>query len=111
MTIHVNFDFDKSEIKKFDAEELQRAIKFVKKYPHTLIKIEGHTDSIGTEQYNQGLSERRAEAVKNYLVKVGGIDPSTISTLGYGETRPIASNATTEGRAENRRAEILILSK
>jgi outer membrane protein OmpA-like peptidoglycan-associated protein len=111
LTIHVNFDFDKSEIKKFDAEELQRAISFVKKYPHTLIKIEGHTDSIGTEKYNQGLSERRAEAVKNYLVKVGGIDQSTISTIGYGETRPIASNATKEGRAENRRAEILILTK
>jgi outer membrane protein OmpA-like peptidoglycan-associated protein len=111
MTIHVNFDFDKSEIKKFDAEELQRAISFIKKYPHTLIKIEGHTDSIGTEKYNQGLSERRAEAVKNYLVKVGGIDPATISTVGYGETKPIASNTTKEGRAQNRRAEILILSK
>jgi outer membrane protein OmpA-like peptidoglycan-associated protein len=111
MTLHVNFDFDKTVIKKYDAEELQRAIRFVKKYPHTLVKVEGHTDSIGTEKYNQALSERRAEAVMNFLVKVGGVDPTTISTVGYGELKPIATNETAEGRAENRRAELLILTK
>src|SRR5690606_33594364 len=68
----------------------------------------GHTDSIGTEQYNQGLSERRANSVKDYLVSKG-IDPNRIYVEGKGETQPVASNATREGRAQNRRVEIEIV--
>ena len=111
MIIHINFDFNKSVIRNIDKAEMQRAINFVRKYPVAQITVEGHTDNIGTEQYNQSLSERRAEAVKKYLVKEGGIDETKISTIGYGESKPVTLNDTAEGRAANRRAEILVLSK
>ncbi len=111
MIIHVNFAFNKTDITKKDRAELQRAINFVSKYPSSQITVEGHTDDIGTDEYNQRLSEARAAAVKDYLVKEGGIDASRISTIGYGESKPVAPNDTPEGRAANRRAEILVLSK
>jgi OmpA-OmpF porin, OOP family len=117
LTIHVNFDFDKSNITKADDAELQKAINFLRKYPDSRVKLEGHTDSKGTEEYNQKLSERRAEAVRQYLIKEGAVDKAMISATGYGELRPIAPNETPdgkdnpEGRAENRRVEILIVSE
>jgi outer membrane protein OmpA-like peptidoglycan-associated protein len=111
MIIHINFDFNKSEIRNIDKAEMQRAINFVRKYPVAQITVEGHTDDIDTDQYNQKLSERRAEAVKKFLVKEGGIDETKITTIGYGETKPVTLNNTAEGRAANRRAEILVLSK
>jgi outer membrane protein OmpA-like peptidoglycan-associated protein len=111
MTLHVNFDFDKYKIRKADEAELKKVIDFVKKYPNSSVKIEGHTDSIGTEKYNQKLSERRARAVADYLISKGAVKKVDISTVGYGESKPIADNKTTKGRAENRRAEILILEK
>src|SRR5208337_4504115 len=107
MTLRVLFAFNKSVVTERDKAELNKAIVFIKKYPGTKIKLEGHTDSIGTKQYNQALSERRALAVKEYLVKEGGIDKARITTVGYGESEPIASNKTKEGRAENRRVEVL----
>ena len=110
MTLMVNFDFDKSVIREGDKEKLKKAVDFVKKYPGLKIKIEGHTDYIGTEKYNQGLSERRAEAVMKYLIKGGGIDGKRLTAIGYGESKPVASNKTNEGRAKNRRVEILILA-
>lgn len=110
MTLMVNFDFDKSVIREGDKAKLKKAIDFVKKYPGFKIKIEGHTDYSGTEKYNQGLSERRAGAVMKYLVKGGGIDGKRLTTVGYGESKPVASNKTKEGRAKNRRVEILILA-
>ena len=108
LTLHVNFDFDKSVVRKTDDAELQKAVEFVKKYPGYQITIEGHTDSIGTDKYNQALSERRAAAVKAYLVKQGVVDDQRITSVGYGESRPIADNKTKQGRFENRRVEILI---
>jgi OOP family OmpA-OmpF porin len=111
LTIHVNFDFDKAVIRPADQAELQKAVDFVKKYPGYKISLEGHTDSIGTEKYNQGLSERRAAAVKDYLLKEGVADGQRIQTAGYGESRPIADNKTDKGRFENRRVEVLILSE
>jgi len=110
MTLMVNFDFDKSVIREGDKAKLKKAIDFIKKYPGFKIKIEGHTDYIGTEKYNQGLSERRAGAVMKYLVKRGGIDGKRLTAVGYGESKPVASNKTNEGRAKNRRVEILILA-
>jgi outer membrane protein OmpA-like peptidoglycan-associated protein len=89
---------------------LQKAVDFVKKYPGARISVEGHTDSVGSAQYNQGLSERRAAAVKDYLVKNGGVASDRIQSVGYGETKPIADNATSKGKFDNRRVEILILS-
>ena len=111
LTLHVNFDFDKSVIRKTDDAELQKAVDFVKKYPGNQVSIEGHTDSIGTDKYNQALSERRAAAVKAYLLKQGVVDSQKIKSVGYGESRPIADNKTKQGRFENRRVEILILSE
>jgi outer membrane protein OmpA-like peptidoglycan-associated protein len=110
MTLTVNFDFDKSVIRTGDKAKLRKAIEFIKKYPGKKIKIEGHTDNIGTEKYNQALSERRAGAVKEYLIEKGGIDGTKITTVGYGELKPAASNKTWAGRAKNRRVEILILA-
>lgn len=110
MTLTINFEFDKAKIRESDRAKLKKAIDFIKKYPGARIQLEGHTCSIGTEQYNQALSERRAEAAKRYFINAGGIDESLISTVGYGETQPIASNKTREGRAKNRRVEILVLS-
>lgn len=117
LTIHVNFDFDKSNIRKADEAELKKAIDFVRKYRGAKVELEGHTDGKGTEQYNQKLSERRAEAVRQYLIKEGAVDKARISARGYGESRPVAPNKTKEGkdnpkgRAENRRVEILIISE
>jgi len=111
MTLTVNFDFDKSSIRKADVAKLQKVIEFLKKHPHSKVKLEGHTDSIGTEEYNQKLSERRAKSVRKYLTKEGAVNGKMISTIGYGKTRPIASNDTEEGRAQNRRVEIIILAE
>jgi outer membrane protein OmpA-like peptidoglycan-associated protein len=111
LTIHVNFDFDKSDIRKADIAELQKAVAFVKKYTKESISIEGHTDSVGTDKYNQALSERRAAAVKKYLVEKEGAVSEKIKPIGYGESRPIADNKTEKGRFQNRRVEILILSE
>ena len=68
--------------------------------------VEGHTDSVGNDSYNQKLSEKRAGAVRDYLVRQG-IESSRITVRGYGESRPVATNATEEGRAQNRRADII----
>jgi outer membrane protein OmpA-like peptidoglycan-associated protein len=74
-------------------------------YPQTTTVIEGHTDSIGTDAYNQGLSERRANAVRDVLVDQYGVAGERVNAVGYGETRPVADNSTPEGRAINRRVE------
>jgi OmpA-OmpF porin, OOP family len=111
LTIHVNFDTDKSQIRKADVEELRKAATFVKKYPGCKISVEGYTDSRGTEAYNQGLSERRAAAVRNYLLENGATDADKITSEGHGESNPIGDNATAKGRFENRRVEIVIVSR
>jgi len=102
------FDFDKDTLKPEGRQVLDQVAAQVDTINlETLIAV-GHTDSIGTEQYNQGLSERRAASVKNYLVGKG-IPADRIYTEGKGETSPVASNATREGRAQNRRVEIEIV--
>lgn len=111
LTVHVNFDTNKSVIRKADLKDLQKALEFVRKYPGCSISVEGHTDSTGKPTYNQGLSERRAAAVKKYLLDNGVTSADKITSVGYGETRPIASNDTAEGKFQNRRVEIVILSK
>jgi len=89
-------------------DELNRVANVLKQYPETNIQIAGHTDSTGAEDYNQRLSERRAESVKNALVGMG-VNPSRLTTVGYGESKPIASNNTEAGRQQNRRVEIRII--
>lgn len=82
----------------------------MKSNPSTRVQVEGHTDWIGSDAYNQALSERRAQSVKDYLVRKG-IEGSKITTVGYGRSKPVADNRTDEGRALNRRAEIKTLEK
>ncbi|MFM1897705.1 MAG: hypothetical protein RLZZ385_2779 [Pseudomonadota bacterium] len=105
----VNFDFDRSEVKQEFMDEIQRVADFMRQYPDVDAELEGHTDSVGTDAYNQGLSERRANAVRDVLVNRFNIPASRISTVGFGESRPIASNTTDDGRAQNRRVISVIL--
>ena len=104
---NVLFDFDKTAVKPDGAKILDRLIAFLKENKDKRVDLEGHTDSVGTEKYNQNLSERRAASVRDYIVK-GGIDKSRITTKGFGLTKPIADNKTAEGRAKNRRVEIKV---
>ncbi|MCS7297279.1 MAG: OmpA family protein [Bacteroidia bacterium] len=106
---NIFFDFDKAELKPESEVELQEVLYLLRENPHWKIEIEGHTDSIGLPTYNQNLSQRRAEAVRRYLID-HGIPPTRISARGYGATRPIADNRTEEGRALNRRTELLFLA-
>ena len=100
----VHFDFDKSNIKTEFEPVLMKIAAVMKQNPNVQLTIHGHTDSIGTESYNQGLSERRAQSAKQYLMD-RGIDSSRVSTVGHSFRQPIATNKTKAGRAENRRAE------
>jgi len=111
LVVRVNFDTDKAVIRKADTAELQRANDFVRKYPGYNITVEGHTDNVGKDKYNQALSERRAAAVKKYLVENGATSGDKIKPVGFGESRPVADNKTADGRFKNRRVEILILSE
>lgn len=99
------FDFDKAVIKPSSYAELDRVTGILKKNPGLNVDLQGHTDSIGTPEYNQGLSVRRAKAVKAYLVKKG-IAADRMTCTGFGLTKPVESNATAKGRALNRRVEI-----
>ncbi|MBI1818470.1 MAG: OmpA family protein [Deltaproteobacteria bacterium] len=103
----VNFDFDKSVIRADGKPVLDEAIATLKKEGGVAVISEGYTDSKGTDEYNQKLSERRAQAVRDYLVK-GGIAADRIRVEGFGETHPVASNDTDDGRAQNRRVELRI---
>ena len=102
--LDVKFDFDKSVVKPNSYADVQNLADFMKQYPQTTTVVEGHTDSVGPDAYNQKLSQRRADAVKQVLVK-DGIDAGRVSSVGYGESRPVADNATDAGRAVNRRVE------
>ena len=76
-----------------------------------LVRVEGHTDDVGPAEYNEDLSRRRATAVRAHLVDRGTVDPMRLEAVGYGETRPITENATDEGRATNRRVEMVIVEQ
>ncbi|HUI28502.1 MAG TPA: OmpA family protein [Candidatus Kryptonia bacterium] len=106
----VNFDFDKSNIRADAAPVLDEAASTLKEATTISIAVEGHTDSRGSDEYNQGLSERRANAVRDYLAD-HGIDKSRMTAAGFGESRPVASNDTDEGRAQNRRVELRVTSE
>src|SRR6185369_4260421 len=96
------FEFDHSDLTAGAKDTLQRAVAILKDHPEANVEIQGHTDSKGSDKYNQALSERRANSVKAYLVSQG-ISASRITTIGYGESQPAASNETAAGRAINRR--------
>jgi len=103
---NIFFDFDNATLRPESYHELNRWVEVFNKYPDLNAEIHGHTCWIGTDAYNQGLSERRAKAVVNYLVSQG-IDQNRLSRMGFGETKPIASNKTQKGRETNRRVEVL----
>ena len=106
----VQFDYDKWDIKPQYYDAMDENVRVLKMNPSFKIEVQGHTDSIASEEYNQTLSEKRAESAKAYFVSKG-IAAKRISTRGFGELRPIATNDTADGRAENRRIEIKIISR
>ncbi len=105
----VQFDFDKSNVKAVYGPQFEEIARVLKESPDISMTIEGHTCWIGTEEYNEGLSQRRANAVKDKFVQDYGVAASRINTVGYGETRPVADNNTLTGRRKNRRAIAVIL--
>ncbi len=114
LSVTVNSDFlfnvNSSVVKPGAYKEIDRLAKVLDQYPATRIRVEGYTDNTGTEEYNLKLSQRRAEAVRQLLI-AKGVSPDRITAIGYGESRPRASNATPYGRQLNRRVEIYIESK
>jgi OOP family OmpA-OmpF porin len=103
----VNFDFDSATLRPEAEATLQEALQKVQDNGAVDISIIGHTDSIGSEAYNQGLSERRAQSVADYMTN-NGADASKLSVEGHGETDPVADNSTKEGRAQNRRVDFVV---
>jgi OmpA-OmpF porin, OOP family len=108
LTLHINFDFDKADIKPEFKPDLDQAAAFIRKNANVpYILIAGHTDHIGTVEYNQELSEKRAQNVRQYLIDNYGINPDRLGAKGYGKSQPVASNQTDAGRYQNRRVEII----
>jgi len=106
-TLQIEFDFDKADIRPQYHEELKQASQFIQKYPAPKILIAGHTDSQGDDNYNMELSQKRAESVRQYLIDNFNIDAAKLVAKGYGETQPVADNATDAGRQKNRRVEVV----
>ena len=108
MRLNVEFDTAKADIRPEYNDEIKKVADLMAAYPDVNITIEGHTDNVGSKSYNERLSTQRAQSVKKYLVEKFGIAPARLSSVGYGPSRPIASNATAEGRQKNRRIEAVI---
>jgi OOP family OmpA-OmpF porin len=102
----VLFEYNQARLKPGAQQNLYRLVSFLKQRPEQNVLIEGHADSSGSESYNLGLSQRRAQAVQNFLV-MNGFSPERINARGYGEAYPVASNGTAAGRQQNRRVEIV----
>jgi len=108
IVLNVEFDTDRSVVKDKYRNEIKKVADFMKTYPNTTAVIEGHTDNVFTAEYNQKLSEARAISVRQYLIDKFGIDASRLKAVGYGLTKPIASNNTEEGRQKNRRVQAVM---
>lgn len=105
--VNDEFDFDKSILRPDMKVALDQFAREVRSTPgDEQLTIIGHTDSVGSDAYNFGLGQRRADATRDYLIRVGGLDPSRISTRSAGENEPLVSNDTDAGRAKNRRIEV-----
>jgi outer membrane protein OmpA-like peptidoglycan-associated protein len=104
----VLFDFDKSDIRSDAATALAHLATIIRANPNSTTRLEGHTDSKGEDRYNQTLSERRAESVKQWLTTRESLDAAKLVTKGWGETKPVASNDDDAGRQKNRRLEAVI---
>jgi outer membrane protein OmpA-like peptidoglycan-associated protein len=105
---HIYFDFDKTTLKTASYAELQKVVDFLKQNSTVEIEIAGHTDSKGSDVYNQNLSQGRTQAVVDYLISQG-IQSSRLVPVGYGESKPVDTNDTDTGRANNRRVEFTVL--
>ncbi|MFH2203858.1 MAG: OmpA family protein [Elusimicrobiota bacterium] len=103
ITLNVEFDTDKSEVKEQFRGRIKKVADFMQAYPDTTAEIEGHTDNVGDAAYNRALSGRRAESVMSYLIEEFEIKEERLSAVGYGPDQPVASNATKAGRSQNRR--------
>lgn len=101
--LNVHFAFDSSKVQERYFADISELADFLKRFSDLQVDVEGHTDSVGTEEYNKALSQRRAGAVVDVLVNQYGIARSRLQPIGYGESRPVATNDTAEGRAQNRR--------
>lgn len=108
IAIGVLFASGKADITENSTDDIKKLGDFMQTYPTTTTVIEGHTDSVGSADLNKGLSQRRADAVRDYLIKNYSIDPNRIKAVGYGSERPVADNATAAGRKLNRRIEAAI---
>lgn len=106
--LKVNFDYDKADVKPQYHKELADFAEFMKQYPDVFVEIDGHTDSDGSDAYNQKLSQRRANSVRSYLIQKFGMDAKQLTAIGFGEAKPVASNASAEGKAQNRRIEAVL---
>ena len=107
MTSDILFDYNSSALRAESRETLRNLAENFSKYPDNTIEVAGHTDSSGSDDYNMGLSEKRADSVRDYLVQ-NGVPSSKIVARGFGESQPKETNATPEGRQLNRRVEIHI---
>jgi outer membrane protein OmpA-like peptidoglycan-associated protein len=107
---NIFFDFDKAVLNAESMPELNRITEFLTKNGNIKISISGHSDSSGPEEYNMVLSQRRAQSVRNYFTS-NGVDPGRIDVKFYGESQPIDTNGTIEGRRKNRRVVFTIVEK
>jgi outer membrane protein OmpA-like peptidoglycan-associated protein len=103
------FDYDSDRIKPAAAENLRNLARSLNNYPNTDLVIVGHTDNIGSDDYNADLSQRRSRAAANYLASLG-VNPNRLRTFGRGENEPVAENTTDAGRQQNRRVEVAIFA-
>jgi len=103
------FDVNKATLRDASKAELTKLAQILNKYPDTNILVEGHTDNTGSEEYNLELSRQRAQSVENYLASLN-VDPTRFSIMGYGESQPVATNDTVEGRQQNRRVDLAIMA-
>ena len=104
----IDFDTDSDQIKPKYEAQVAKVADFMKEYPETTALVAGHTDDVGSSEYNMKLSQKRAVSVMNYLIEKFGIDKSRLSAKGYGDTRRIVYNTTAEGRKKNRRVEVWV---
>lgn len=106
--LDVKFAFDKATINEGSYDDIKQVADFMKQFPQTKTVVDGYTDSVGPDAYNQKLSQERADAVRNALVDTYGVEASRVQAVGHGENDPIADNTTKEGRAMNRRVDATV---
>lgn len=105
----VLFPLNSSYLTEQAKKEIDKLVNLLDEYPSASLIVDGHTDATGTEDYNQWLSQKRAESVMNYAIEKG-LNKNSITTNGYGQTKPVAPNNTKEGREKNRRVEVTIVT-